>query len=421
MHFQNTPYFMVLMITAVISAVVSFIVWRRRSAPGGIAIALMMLAVTEWSLVAGLEAAAVEQAAKILWSKLEYLGSNSTMVFFLIFAIEYTGRGKWLTRRNMALLWGVPLLNMGMVATNEWHELVWPGFVPGPVGSNLLIYHHGPWFWFVMASVYVYISMATLLLIRTVFRSSALHRRQVRALLVAAAAPWIGSLVYALELSPIPGLNIIPMSFLLTGLVLIWSLFRVQLLDLVPVARDTLIESISDGMMVLDLQKRIVDLNPAAQSIIGIPVSKAIGQPAAQILSPWQGLVDRFRDEAEAQAEIALDQDGAQHHYDLRFSPLTDRRTRLTGWLMILRDVTERVRADEERERLIVELQEALAKVKTLSGLLPICANCKKIRDDKGYWQQVEVYIRDRSEAEFSHCLCPDCRRKLYPEFGDDE
>ncbi len=70
-----------------------------------------------------------------------------------------------------------------------------------------------------------------------------------------------------------------------------------------------------------------------------------------------------------------------------------------------------------ELRRLNTKLQEALAKVKTLSGLLPICANCKRIRDDEGYWQQVEVYIRDHSEADFSHGICPDCAAKLYPDF----
>jgi sigma-B regulation protein RsbU (phosphoserine phosphatase) len=73
--------------------------------------------------------------------------------------------------------------------------------------------------------------------------------------------------------------------------------------------------------------------------------------------------------------------------------------------------------AEEERERLIVELQEALAHVKTLSGLLPICMSCKKIRDDEGYWKQIEYYIQQRSEAKFSHGICPDCKTKLYPEY----
>jgi len=82
-------------------------------------------------------------------------------------------------------------------------------------------------------------------------------------------------------------------------------------------------------------------------------------------------------------------------------------------------DITERKQAEEERERLIGELQEALAEVKTLSGLLPICASCKSIRDDQGYWQQIEAYIRDHSEAEFSHSVCPECAKKLYPEVFD--
>jgi PAS domain S-box-containing protein len=83
----------------------------------------------------------------------------------------------------------------------------------------------------------------------------------------------------------------------------------------------------------------------------------------------------------------------------------------------VQRDITERKRAATERERLITELQQALAEVKTLTGLLPICAQCKKIRDDKGYWTQVESYIQQRTHASFSHGICPDCMRTLYPEY----
>jgi PAS domain S-box-containing protein len=84
-------------------------------------------------------------------------------------------------------------------------------------------------------------------------------------------------------------------------------------------------------------------------------------------------------------------------------------------------DITERKRIEEEREKLIHELREALAHVKTLSGLVPICASCKKIRDDKGYWNQIESYIEKHSAAEFSHGICPECARKLYPQLYDDE
>lgn len=85
--------------------------------------------------------------------------------------------------------------------------------------------------------------------------------------------------------------------------------------------------------------------------------------------------------------------------------------------LIITTNITERKQTEEEREQLIAQLQEALAQVKTLSGFLPICASCKKIRDDKGYWNQIEEYIHDHSDAEFSHSICPDCSEKLYGEF----
>jgi PAS domain S-box-containing protein len=85
---------------------------------------------------------------------------------------------------------------------------------------------------------------------------------------------------------------------------------------------------------------------------------------------------------------------------------------------LVAHDITERKQAERQRESLVAELQEALSQVKTLSGLLPICASCKKIRDDQGDWHSIESYIRERSDAEFTHGLCPDCMRKLYPQYS---
>ncbi|MBI4974457.1 MAG: PAS domain-containing protein [Candidatus Omnitrophica bacterium] len=96
--------------------------------------------------------------------------------------------------------------------------------------------------------------------------------------------------------------------------------------------------------------------------------------------------------------------------------PLRNNRGDIVFALSVTDDITQRKLAEEEREKIILELKDAIAKVKQLSGMLPICAGCKKIRDDKGYWNQIEIYIRDHSEAEFTHGLCPDCARKAYEE-----
>ena len=83
------------------------------------------------------------------------------------------------------------------------------------------------------------------------------------------------------------------------------------------------------------------------------------------------------------------------------------------------RNITKRKKYEAERERLLLDHKEALANIKALKGLMPICSSCKKIRDDHGFWNHIEAYIREHSEAEFSHGICPDCARKLYPEYYD--
>ena len=87
----------------------------------------------------------------------------------------------------------------------------------------------------------------------------------------------------------------------------------------------------------------------------------------------------------------------------------------------IIRDISERKRIEAERDQVILDLQEALKNVKTLSGLLPICASCKKIRDDQGYWNQIESYLHKHSDAEFSHGICPECAKALYPDFDEQK
>jgi len=111
----------------------------------------------------------------------------------------------------------------------------------------------------------------------------------------------------------------------------------------------------------------------------------------------------------------------AGHVYTAWFVGLWNDAVRLTSFIIVSVAFSRLKRQFEKEQRLNAELTKALREVKKLSGLLPICASCKKIRDDRGYWNQIESYIRERSEAEFSHGICPDCARKLYPEFYTED
>ena len=99
-------------------------------------------------------------------------------------------------------------------------------------------------------------------------------------------------------------------------------------------------------------------------------------------------------------------------------APIRDKQDNFQGIILVFRDISLQRQSEKEKDSLIAELKEAMGKVKTLSGLLPICASCKKIRDDKGYWNQIEAYIRKHSTVEFSHGICPDCAKKLYPDIN---
>ncbi len=114
-----------------------------------------------------------------------------------------------------------------------------------------------------------------------------------------------------------------------------------------------------------------------------------------------------------SQTEHSIQDSGGENHFFQVNKPVL---REVTAPIILVQEVTDRKRAEYEREKLIQELRQALGKVKLLSGFLPICASCKKIRDDKGYWNQIELYIRDHSEAEFSHGICPDCCKKLYSD-----
>jgi len=356
MHWQYNPYVLPLLGAAVVSAALAFFGWRRRPAPGATPFVLLALAVAVWSLGYALELGSADLPTKVFWARVQYLGIVMVPVAWLAVVLQYTGREKWLTRRNVALLTIESPVTLLLVWTNDVHGLIWSNIRLDTSGLfSVMDFTRSAWYWVHIGYSYLLLLLGTLVLIRALIRSPYLYRGQAGALLIGALVPWVGNALYVSGLSPFPHLDLTPFAFTLSCLAVAWGLFYFQLLDIVPVARDAIIEGMSDGVIVLDAQDRIVDLNPAAGRIIGRPASEVIGRPAAQILSGQPDLVERYRDvtpvlsevEGEACAEIILGEGEAQGIYDLRISPLYDRRGRLTGRLIALRGVTERKQAEE--------------------------------------------------------------------------
>jgi len=189
----------------------------------------------------------------------------------------------------------------------------------------------------------------------------------------------------------------------------------------------SLFEESKDCVFVNTVSGKVVDINPAGVELFGYASKDEmlrldIGLDMYWTPSDRRNFLEVIKRQGYVQDyELPLKRkDGSRITVLETASAVRDDKGDMVAYRGIIRDITERKRAQEERERLIHELQEALAHVKQLSGLLPICASCKKIRDDKGYWTQVEKFIMIHSEATFSHGVCPDCARKLYPDIYKD-
>lgn len=403
-----------LFIAGGVALLVAIVSLRRTAVNGGVAFSLMMCAVVVWAFGSGLEAGAVGEHRKLLFTAFAYAGTVNVAPFFLVFALRYRRRESRLAWWHIVLLWLIPAITMVLAATNGAHGLLWTRLDVDPNHANTLLYIHGPWY-VISVSYYASLGLAAAVLIgRSTLRTQKAFVGQNVVLLVGLLIPWLAALLSFMPFNPFTGLDLPPIAFAITGILVLVGMKQFSLLSLVPVARDQLVERMSDGLVVLDAQGRLIDINPAARSFLS-GVHAETGARAEEIEGVLGQAIARLRSGPSDHQEVSLPGDPARH-LDLRASSLFDRSGRRSGILLIIRDVTERKRLELERESLIALLTTALADVKTLSGLLPICSSCKKIRDDTGYWRTLERYISDHSEAQFSHGLCDECLHKLYPE-----
>lgn len=407
-------YILSIIVTAFLMITFQFYALRLRHVSGSGWFAAFMVPAICWTLNVGIMALAPPKTGHI-WLNLKYFWIAITPVALFLFVLNYTGRDTSLKNWHIAALFAIPGLTQVMAWTNGQHGLMIRDlqFIQAGILTYIPPLTFGPYYWVHTGYSYMLTLLSVVLVIETTIRSSYLYRWQGIFLAGAILSPLIGNILLIADVAP-REVDPMPFALLLTSVLLWWSVYRYYLLDLSPVARNIFVDIMPNGMLAIDGRERIIDINKAMLALLGAETEQVIGRPFTQVLQPWHTIVDDIRSGKNIGPEITL----GDRCFDLRVKPLTNHQGDVQGSLIVLHDISQRKQMAEEREQLITSLQHALSEVKKLSGLLPICANCKKIRDDQGYWQDVAVYIRDHSEAEFSHGICPDCYVELYPELA---
>lgn len=362
MAFEPTLYTAIYLSATVIAAVAIALAWRRRSAPGGMSFLLMLFSALLWCLFDAVESASVGIPAHVLWSQFAYLGNMPIAVFFLLFSLEYTGRRPppgWATGALMV----VPAAGLVAAATNDLHHLVWTSFSVVSGGMNLVLYSHGWFAWVISIYSLVVAMVGAAFLAGFALRSKTPYRRQSLALLGAVLLPWIAEIAYILNPGILPGVDP-SVTMALSGAFMAVGLVRFRLLDLVPVARERLVEKMEHGLLVLDAEHRILDSNPAAGRILGAARDGWTGADVRSALSPWPEMADCL-------AGLACDDEAtfispSGRSVSISRIALEERRGHLGGTMVTLRDSTAQAETQARLQAMNADLHERVLQVEEL-------------------------------------------------------
>lgn len=345
---QFPLYALPLIIGAIFSLSLAWVVWKRRPGTGVTSFTVLMIGLTIWTFAEAFKAMSEGLAGKLFFANAAFIGITIVPAAWFIFSLDFTGRGKWITTRNLRFLAIEPILITILAFSNDLHDLFRTDVTLNTSGTfSILESEPSITFWIHAVYSYVLLVLGNSFLIQAAIRSPKLYRGQMTTLIIGAFVPWVVNAAYIFG-GWEPGFDPTPLGFIVTGVAMLWSLYRYRLMDIVPVARDVIIDSMGDAMMVLDNQNRVVDINTTALKLLNTTPSAIIGKIAGQVLTPVQHLVEQFRDVLQAADQVTIGDDDKKRTFDLRISPLRNRHGDLTGRIYLLHEITDMKRASQQ-------------------------------------------------------------------------
>jgi len=282
------------------------------------------------------------------WLATSFLGATTAPAALLVYGLQYSGREGWVGPKNLALLAIVPALTQVLILTGRCECIVVEN---GKAGMLAGIPLTGAWVWFVEVYSDTLVLVAGLLLISTIYRR---HRPSLPRPSSVQVGTLLGisiSLLVLVILSSQLGLHLTPVGFAIMGLAITHSIFPDRLSETASILRHTVVEGLDEGWMVLDTHNQIVDLNPAAGRLIGLPIKTILGEPAEKVLVDWPNVLKQIRNLRQSEIKGSVNLQDGRRYLNLRLSALIDKHGRIFGHLIMWRDVTERRMVEDARQR----------------------------------------------------------------------
>jgi diguanylate cyclase (GGDEF)-like protein len=380
MTYHFLPVDLLFFSAAIISLFIVVVLLLKHIEPGGSAFAFVMLAVALWLFFHVFEGVSEEPLKKIFWAKFEYLGITTLPACYFIFASQFSRKDKWITGKNLILIFLIPFITLVLVFTNEYHGLIWSKIYPAATpGIENLIYEHGDFFWVYWIYSNILLLGGIYRLITTFLNFSKEYRLQVLLLIFATLVPWIGNLLYIIGKSPIQGMDLTPIGLAFSGFILAVSLYRGQIFEVAPIARNIIIDAMQEGILVLDIRGNVVDANSAAGEILDIPLKEIIKKPFEQSLHKYPVLLENLQKSGSHRFEMCLDE-ASQKYVQVSISTVIT-NINPSGQLIVLQDISKRKKLElyENEQR---KYAEALAHIAaTLNSSLNLEVILEKMLD----------------------------------------
>ena len=360
MSLHTFVYLFIALLIAVLYLSIAYYAWKRRLVPGAAGLAVLMLAAAGYAVPYIFELNSPDLAAALFWMAVSIPGASLLGPVWFIFAAHYTGQKKVFTARRILLLFAIPILACLAAWTNFLHGLYGADFQFNPAAQwPVLKFRFGPVYWVNFGYAYLTTIAGMWLLLRSAVQRMRAFTNQTLFMLGGAFIPVVVNVLFSLGITPIPGMDLTPFSFLIAGAFWSLALFRFRLLDIVPIAREHLLDTIPVGVVVLDLQGRVLDMNPAAGEMLQLPPREMAGHFLAGLGPEFPFSLAELSSPVEIEKEVRLGPDSKPRFLLQRLTPLARRGKDYSGALLLVQDVTLRKMA-ELAERAQHELAETL-------------------------------------------------------------